>query len=361
MNRGASPSRRESAIVRSLCAWFIANRRDLPWRPAPGKPADAHRDPYRVLVSEAMLQQTQVSRVLEKFDAFMRRFPTVRVLAEAEEADVLAAWSGLGYYRRARNLHAAAKMVAGRFAGQLPATVEELLELPGVGRYTAGAIASFAFGVRAPLVDGNVRRVFMRIEGEDLGPVAKETDAWSWRVAERLIAHAESPAIWNEALMELGALVCTPGKPQCERCPVRTTCRAHEMGTQEKIPRAKAAAKKREVFHACVVVRDGRGRVLVETRPGTGMWSGMTQPPTVERDDRPASAAELKAAVGLSGARLLKSFVHQTTHRTVRFAVYEGRTARGRPPLRGEFVALGAVAGRALSNPHRRMLLGTER
>src|SRR5690606_18237159 len=162
-----------------LCRWFHDHAREMPWRILP-------RDPYHALVSEFMLQQTQVSRVLEKFPAFLARFPTLRHLARADEQDVLAAWSGLGYYRRARNLHAAARAIADRFDGRVPASADDLRSLPGVGRYTAGAVASIVFNQPVPIVDGNVARVLIRLEGRDLA--ADEGQPWAWTRAAELVA-----------------------------------------------------------------------------------------------------------------------------------------------------------------------------
>jgi len=189
------------------------------------------RDPYFSLVSELMLQQTQVARVIEKFTEFVGRFPTVEALARADEGGVLAVWSGLGYYRRARHLHRAAREIVARFEGRVPTTVEELMTLPGVGRYTAGAVASMVFGRAEPLVDGNVARVLVRIEGRECS--AAEGVAWAWERAGELVRIAEAPkgqsakrsllgpGVFNEGLMELGAVVCVPRGPRCGVCPVR--------------------------------------------------------------------------------------------------------------------------------------------
>src|SRR6202451_3934202 len=194
---------------RQLLGWYDLHARDLPWR--------ASRDPYRVWLSEIMLQQTRVAAVIAHYREFLRRFPTVQKLAAAREASVLAAWSGLGYYRRARMLHAAAQGIVRERAGKFPAMADELLELPGVGRYTAAAIASIAFGEPVAVVDGNVERVLQRLSGSHLATPQ------IWQHAQQLLDPSR-PGDFNQAMMELGATVCVPGEPRCLLCPVRKHC-----------------------------------------------------------------------------------------------------------------------------------------
>lgn len=341
------PSARDTRLVTSLTDWFRAAARPLPWRTTP-------RDPYRSLVSEAMLQQTQVSRVLEKFEPFLKRFPTVVTLASAPDPDVLAAWSGLGYYRRARNLHAAAKAIVAEHDAHIPQSLDDLLSLPGVGRYTAGAIASIVFNQPAPIVDGNVRRVLLRIEGKDLDE--KTADAWAWHRAEELVTIATDPAAFNEGLMELGALICTPASPQCPHCPLRADCIARRKGLQSVIPRPKKRAATSEVHHAVVVVRDKASRLLLERRPDRGMWAGMWQAPTLEGDSIPDQSAVMRAA-GVRSMAFRESFMHQTTHRKVHFHVWEAVSST--KPTNGRlWLDAAEVADLALANPHRRILLG---
>jgi len=313
--------------VKALCAWFAENARDLPWRRV--DPTTGRRNPYRSLVSELMLQQTQVSRVVEKFGPFLDRFPTVRALAEAELADVLALWEGLGYYRRARHLHAAARAVVERHAGEVPRGVGELLGLPGVGRYTAGAVASIAFGEAAPIVDGNVMRVLLRVRGEDVAPDDAETVRWVWSRAEALVAEAGRKGLagaFNEALMEHGATVCTPASPRCLSCPVRGMCGAYAAGEQERIPRPKRRAARGDATHESVIVRRADGRVLLERRGEAGLWAGLWQAPTLERqgvgDARGRSRLEgwLGAGVRLKALGRMEVV---TTHRDVGFRVFD--------------------------------------
>ena len=201
---------------RRLLAWYTRAARDLPWRRT--------RDPYRVLVSEVMLQQTQVSRVAEYYPRFLKQFPDIERLARAPARAVREAWDGLGYYARARNLHAAAREVVGRYDARLPDKPEELIELPGIGRYTAGAVASFAYQKPVPAVDTNVARVIRRVFLRDGGRGTRDGDIW--RLAAALVPK-DGKRAWrfNQAIMELGALICTARKPKCRQCPVRTVCR----------------------------------------------------------------------------------------------------------------------------------------
>lgn len=338
----------DATITGRVSAWFRDNARALPWRTEP-------RDPYHALVSELMLQQTQVSRVLEKFGVFVARFPTATALAEAPEAEVLAAWSGLGYYRRARLLHGAARAIADRHDGAVPRDVDELRGLPGIGRYTAGAIASIAFGLPEPIVDGNVARVLLRLEGRDAASDDRQAIARVWERAESLVRAADDPGTFNEGLMELGAVVCTPRGPSCDVCPLADRCAAYATGRTEDIPRPKARAKRRNLYCASAVVRDRRGRLLVEQRAEEGLWARMWQAPTLERDDRRPGVAEL-SALGLAGLRRAGSFVHQTTHRIVRFDVYEARVGRAAAP--GVWRTRRQIESLAISNAQRRILLG---
>jgi A/G-specific adenine glycosylase len=241
---------------RALLAWYDANRRDLPWRHTP-------RDPYRVWVSEIMLQQTRVAAVIEYYERFLRRFPTVEKLAAARLDSVLAAWSGLGYYRRARALHEAAKQIVNQNAGQFPVAASDWRQLPGIGRYTSASIASIAFGESIAVVDGNVERVLSRFAGTNL---AGES---SWKFAEKLLSDSR-PGDFNQALMELGATVCLPRVPKCLICPVRDFC-----STRGELPSLKLSKRqKREIYYS-LNIQDGA--VLLKRRAASaslmaGMW-----------------------------------------------------------------------------------------
>ncbi|MCS6846329.1 MAG: A/G-specific adenine glycosylase [Anaerolineae bacterium] len=249
-------------LASRLLRWFDRHKRDLPWRREP-------RDPYHVWLSEVMLQQTQVATVIPYFERWVRRFPTLDALAAAPLDEVLKLWEGLGYYARARNFHAAAQIVVRDYGGQLPRTVEGLMALPGVGRYTAGAIASLAFGARAPVLDGNVRRVLSRVFG-----LGRPSEAELWALAESLLPQDRTGA-FNEALMELGATICTPRAPQCSACPLRTMCKAYASGDPEAYPAkpAKRATPHYEVLTAVII--DSAGRVLLGRRPRDGLLGGL--------------------------------------------------------------------------------------
>ncbi len=255
---------------RRLLAWYFGHRRDLPWR--------ANRDPYRVWLSEIMLQQTRVAAVIEHYREFLRRFPTVRKLASAREASVLAAWSGLGYYRRARMLHAAAKVIVREHRGKFPVTEEGLRALPGIGRYTAAAIASIAFDQPIAVVDGNVERVLQRLSGKRLA--GEEL----WKAANHLL-EAKCPGDFNQAMMELGATVCTPRAPACMTCPVIELCttRGELHGASKAVPQ-----KKREIHYA-LHSRDGHV-FLVRRAPDASLMAGMWELP--EMADAVAGASE---------------------------------------------------------------------
>ncbi len=274
---GSTPTFRKPATIaglrRRLLAWYAANRRDLPWRRT--------SDPYAIWVSEVMLQQTRVAVVAERFRAFLARFPTVGALARAREEDVLALWSGLGYYRRARMLHKAAQFVGNQHAGCLPRSAQELRSLPGVGAYTAAAIASIAFGEPVAVVDGNVQRVLCRLMRWDAGKSGTPLKRKVENVAAQLV-DPEQPGDFNQAMMELGATVCLPRNPQCPACPLRPHCRTR--GEHKTRPRP--AMQSREAAHALVLrdrPRSGRRgaprarEVLLEQRPPEqsvmpGLW-----------------------------------------------------------------------------------------
>jgi A/G-specific adenine glycosylase len=334
----------DQARATALTRWFDAAQRDLPWR--------RHRDGYTALVAEAMLQQTQVSRVLERYEAFIARFPTVEALAAADEQAVLAAWRGLGYYRRARSLHAAARMIVRDFSGTVPATVGELSRLPGVGRYTAGAIASIVHGDPAPIVDGNVLRVLARWDARRQPATEPAMRSWAWERAGAIVAATDRPGVLNEAMMELGATICAPRNPRCLLCPVARWCRAHERGEADRIPPPKRAAERATIHHHAVLVRRN-GHVLLEQRPATGLWSRMWQPPTVEAD-RPLDPDEVSADLGFNITRLSPcgGFEHQTTHRRVVFHLFAARTRI----RRGVWRRPDDIDDLPMSNAHRRVL-----
>lgn len=340
MERQHRSRQRDAAMIRGLCEWFSVHGRDLPWR--------RRRTGYRGLVAEAMLQQTQVSRVVPTFKAFVKRFPTVRVLAAADEQDVLAMWQGLGYYRRAQQLHSAARMITTQFGGRVPSTVDRLRQLPGVGRYSSAAIASIIYGKPEPMVDGNVRRVLARWEAR----TGAASDAWAWERAAVLVRSASAPGTFNEALMELGALICTPKTPQCQQCPVARYCKAYQRNAQHRIPPPKKAPRQKLVHHHAVVIVRG-GKVLLERRSSNGMWSRMWQAPTIEADS-PLRPEDVRAALPVRVYQLIKRahFEHQTTHRRITFHVY---TAKSRA-RRGVWRRPEDITDLPISNAQRRVL-----
>ncbi|MCS7033738.1 MAG: A/G-specific adenine glycosylase, partial [Phycisphaerae bacterium] len=228
-----------SRFRKSLLRWYRAHRRDLPWRTASGSPPDQRPDPYAVLVSETMLQQTRVTTVLPYFRRFMAELPTLHDLAAADEQQILRLWQGLGYYARARNLHRAAKLIVERFGGKIPADVATLRTLPGVGRYTAGAVASLAFGRPEPVLDGNVARVLCRLDRITTDPRSHPTSQRLWKRAAALVPE-DAPGDFNSALMELGATICTARSPACLVCPVSDYCETREAGETDRIPPPRA-------------------------------------------------------------------------------------------------------------------------
>ena len=311
-NRRRGKSR--GSLAQSVEKWFKIAGRDLPWR--------RNRTPYGTLVSEAMLQQTQVARVSPAWEAFLRQFPSVRALALAQQDRVLAAWQGLGYYRRARNLQAAAKVIVGEYHGKIPCDRLSLENLPGIGPYCAGAIASIAFGQREAIVDGNVARVLMRIHGRNVDGDSRAGKAWLWNRARDYVNESCDPALANEGLMELGAMVCTPNSPKCGECPVRRMCGAYASETQDKIPRPRRRAA-RSVLHVHAILVIVNGRYALTRRQSIGLWSGLMFPPTIE-SPRAISRAVLAQRIGV-GAKALSvcgAFTFLTTHRSVRFRVW---------------------------------------
>ncbi len=348
------PAAGDTETVRALLHWFRIHARELPWRES--TTGDGSRDPYRVMVSEFMLQQTQVPRVIERFGVFLERFPTLRHLAEAREQDVLAVWSGLGYYRRARLLHRAAGAVLHDHAGEFPADTEALRNLPGVGAYTAAAISAFAFRRAAPVVDANVARVLLRIRGKPAATSDPRALAWAREEADGLNrAAGRKAATLSEAIMELGALICTARTPKCESCPVARACVARKKGWQDRIPTPKKAAAKKEITHACAVVATGRG-VLLERRGEEGLWASMWQCPTLELEGPPAPGLEEGLQhIGFVPRGEPLRFVHKTTHRTVHFAAWSCTVLKGGGKGR-EYAPRERLAGYGLSTPQRRII-----
>lgn len=300
-----------STIAALLLAWYDQNARQLPWR--------SDISPYRTWVSEIMLQQTQVETVIPYFERFLRGFPDLTSLAHASQAEVLQAWEGLGYYSRARNLHKCAQLLCQQYNCQLPADLTALRELPGIGRYTAGAIASIAFGIPAPALDANIRRVLSRLLElrEPVGSTEGEKKLWD--AAEQLLSR-ERPGDHNQALMELGALLCKPKAPDCPRCPLRGECLAYAHGSQNELPVRKAKpAVPHYTVTAAVIRREGL--VLIAQRPQGGLLGGLWEFPggKLEPSDADLPAClrrEIREELGveISVGEFLGVYRHAYTH-----------------------------------------------
>lgn len=265
-------------LRRRLLAWFDRHgRKDLPWQRS--------RDPYRIWVSEIMLQQTQVSTVIPYYACFLKRFPDIQTLARAKLDSVLHHWTGLGYYARARNLKKAAGMIVREHGGHFPRDIESASELPGIGRSTAGAILAFAFDQRHPILDGNVKRVLTRLHAIDTPVTQRETGIRLWRLAEQYTPRTRV-ADYTQAIMDLGATVCRPRKPACLQCPLAYDCRAHATGQPENFPvrpPRKILPVRKTVM---LMIRDARGRVLLTQRPPVGLWGGLWGFPECDSTDR---------------------------------------------------------------------------
>ncbi len=279
----------ERTFAARLLAWFdLHGRHDLPWQADPS--------PYSVWVSEIMLQQTQVATVVRYYERFMQRFPSVEALAAADADAVLTVWSGLGYYARARNLKRAAEIVVERFGGRVPTTLAELVTLPGIGRSTAGAILALTTGQRLPILDGNVKRVLARYHAVAGWPGEPAVERALWELADRNTP-AQRLAAYTQAIMDLGATLCTRARPACTVCPLAEDCRACALGTQAAFPAPRPKRERPRRSTTMLVVLDPAGRVLLERRPARGVWGGLLQLPGARArgDDRCSGARAVSA------------------------------------------------------------------
>ena len=315
------------SLTEALLAWYAGHARDLPWRRV--------RDPYAVWVSEIMLQQTRVEAVIPYFDRWMARFPDVRSLAAASQQEVLALWEGLGYYSRARHLHRAAQVLVAEWGGQLPATAAELERLPGIGRYTAAAIAAIAFATDTIALDGNLRRVLSRLFDLTIDPRSPEGE-------RQLLAHASNllpggkAAAFNQALMDLGATVCTPRSPDCSHCPLAEGCQARARGTQEERP---VRTARRPVPHriATAAVLRRNGRVLIGRRPEGKLLGGLWEFPGGKQEPgetlQECLRRELHEELGVEAAigPALGAFAHAYTHFRVTVHAFDCSLIHGEP------------------------------
>ncbi len=288
----------QADFVRALLSWYQQQGRDLPWRKT--------RDPYRIWVSEIMLQQTTVATVLGRYDLFLQQFPTLAGLAASSVEQVIDAWAGLGYYSRARNLHAAAGRIQTDYGGLFPADPDALQQFPGIGRSTAGAIVALAYDRPAPILDANVRRVLCRLFALQQPPrsAAAEKQLWTWA---ELLTPEQEVHDYTQGMMDLGAMICLPTNPQCESCPVNTFCRAYKQGLQQEIP-FKIKKKSVPTRYQAVVVMQWQGRLQVRRRPVAGFLGGLWEFPTIDLEqaaDAEAAVRGLMLQMGLTGDPVL--------------------------------------------------------
>lgn len=341
-------------LRRSLLAWFAVHQRPTPWRSTP--------DPYRVWVAEVMLQQTQTATVIPYYERFMERFPTVQALADAPLEEVLRYWEGLGYYARARNLHRAAQLIA-QNGGQLPRTADQLRELPGIGAYTAGAIASIAFGQPTPVVDGNVSRVLARLlwlKGDLRAHAAQKR---LWQLAQELV-DPQQPGAFNQAMMELGSTVCLPVQPRCGACPVSHLCTAYQRGQPTAVPEpSRRTAMQARVDVSALVLREGR--YLLARRAPEGLWGGLWEFPRATRGgceslENVALRAAAQLAIQIEPLQTLTSVQHAVTASRIRLYGYLCQWITGEAQPTGiydaaEWVVPDALEGYPLPAPQRRL------
>ncbi len=339
----------------SLLRWFARNGRSMAWRKT--------RDPYRIWVSEVMLQQTTVRAVAPYYQRFLARFPTLDALAGADEDEVLKAWEGLGYYARARNLLKAARELVQRHGGRLPSAVEELVALPGIGRSTAGAVAAIAFGKDEPILDANVRRVAARLAAVRGDARASSAERRLWEVSRALIV----PGRGREtalALMDLGATVCTPRRPRCGACPLSASCAAHAAGLEERIPGRTASRPVPHRDYVAVVVSDAADRRLLVRRPVRGLLGGLWEFPggPVETGEAPEAAARrhLEETAGLDAASIegIGTVQHTYSHFRMTLHAFRASSRRRRHPPAGEgqrWVGRQDMASYALPAAHRKI------
>lgn len=341
-------------VRRDLLRWYRKNRRALPWRESP--------TPYQVWVSEVMLQQTRVEVVRDYYARWMVSFPTLESLAQANDDQVLLIWQGLGYYSRARRLLTGARYVLETFGGKLPKEPDLLQQIPGVGPYSAGAISSIAFGLPSPIVDGNVVRVLARFFALSGDPTRAPLKGKLWALAAELVPE-DSAADFNQALMELGALVCTPTSPACHACPLRKNCQAHNLGEVDRFPELKERSKPTELAMVVAVIRH-RGRTAIEKLPlDARWWSGLSALPFAELKDgqRPEmvarALARTVAGVTESDARVLSPLKHSVTRYKITLTpVLVESKERLLKTGRVSWVKKSDLGQLALPAPHRKVL-----
>jgi len=327
-----NPPETGGLLARRLLAWYRRRGRALPWRET--------NDPYRIWVSEIMLQQTRVDTVIPYYERFLKQFPDVLTLARAPLQDVLKAWENLGYYSRARHLHKSAKLIAGRFGGRIPDTLEDILTLPGIGTYTAGAILSIAYGRAVPAVDGNVRRILSRVfaVGNPINDPVEQRHFFERAVT---LVPEKRAGDFNQALMDLGATICRTKNPACGACPLAAMCLAHCLGLQDRLPvsRKPPAIPHRQAVAA--VLRNREGRLLIVQRPASGLLASLWKLPGGFLKNNENPQAGLRRLVGeelglvIRVGKKIASADHAYTHFRATLQVYEGFRFNGKPAARG--------------------------
>jgi A/G-specific adenine glycosylase len=360
----AQHERKIRFIVSRLLEWYGKNARDLPWRREPHC-----RNPYCVHVSEIMLQQTQVKTVIPYWVRWMRALPDLRALAGARLSTVHKLWEGLGYYTRARNLHKAAKMIVRERGGRFPERFEEVLALPGVGRYTAGAVCSIAFNQPTPIVDGNVTRVLTRLFGISGSPRERPVNRELWALAQELVSAASRTrkpgacSALNQALMELGSVVCTPRAPRCAGCPVARQCAALREGRVQEIP-ARTVRRAAESRRVAAFILERNGRLLVRQRPDGVVNAQLWEFPSAEQTPGTDLAAAAREALGFVPRKLSPfcTLKHTITHHRITLEVFLAAGGlKGRKPRAGRWVALPALRKLSFPSAHREIATRLQR
>jgi A/G-specific adenine glycosylase len=337
-------------FAKRLLAWFKHNARDLPWRRT--------KEPYAVWLSEVMLQQTQVETVKPYFKRFLGKFPTIAAMAAAEEQEVLRLWEGLGYYRRARQLHRAAQVIVSDHGGEFPRDPVAVERLPGIGRYTAGAVLSIAFDLKRPILEANTIRLFSRLMAFDGDTASSSGQKALWALAESLLPERDVGQ-FNQALMELGSMVCQPREPHCGECPVTLHCRARAAGRERELPRPKPRMKFEDVTECAVVLRRG-GKVLVIAGPEKGRWAGLWDFPRfalqAERTEGEIEAKVLEST-GMKSASLthLKTWRHGVTRFRITLDCYEAQHVSGRIRKGQQWVAPADLSHFPLNSTGRKL------
>ncbi len=301
----------------ALSKWYERVQRPLPWRKT--------QDPYAIWISEVMLQQTQVGTVIPYYEAFMQRFPNIQRLARAEEQDVLRLWAGLGYYSRARNLHRGAGYVVSEYDGRFPRDLTQVRSIPGIGPYTAGAILSIAFDLPVAAVDGNVQRVLARYHLLDELLESKTAQLFFWKTAQEWVERAKSPRVLNQAIMELGATVCTKAEPRCWICPLSENCKAKQTGRQKEFPRRKPRRAMEHLWWTSLV-QENSGRILLIQRTEKEWWSGLWDFPHLQTKSEKMAEKEVRAFLKKNPDcrldRQLDQQEHTVTHHRIHVSAY---------------------------------------